>query len=82
MTAMHTVCVILPLRPACVCSFSPGLARPVAGSYDADTKTAGSCTLLVQQALPVLMCAHAAVDSDGDGTRCVFLEGGVGQADC
>jgi RNA 3'-terminal phosphate cyclase (ATP) len=39
--------------------FAPGPARgPVAGEgYEADTGTAGSCTLLVQQALPLLLFA-------------------------
>lgn len=40
-----------------LCSFEPG-PRPVsAGSFTADTKTAGSCTLMVQQSLPVLLFA-------------------------
>lgn len=36
-------------------SFTPGTTA--AGAYTADTKTAGSCTLMVQQALPCLMLA-------------------------
>jgi RNA 3'-terminal phosphate cyclase (ATP) len=46
--------------------FRPAAAkgRPLAGgAYKADTGTAGSCTLLVQQALPLLLFAAA----DGDG---------------
>jgi RNA 3'-terminal phosphate cyclase (ATP) len=36
-------------------NFTPG--PTAAGSYTADTKTAGSCTLMVQQALPCLLFA-------------------------
>lgn len=37
-------------------NFTPG--RTAAGTYTADTHTAGSCTLMVQQALPCLLFAQ------------------------
>lgn len=43
-------------------SFAPGLPPHAAGSFEADTQTAGSCTLLVQQALPVLLFAAGGTD--------------------
>lgn len=44
-------------------SFVPGPL--MAGSYLADTHTAGSCTLMVQQALPCLLFAEAAAAGAG-----------------
>ncbi|KAF8065648.1 hypothetical protein HT031_003249 [Scenedesmus sp. PABB004] len=38
-------------------ALTPGAGGAAAGAYVADTHTAGSCTLLVQQALPVLLFA-------------------------
>jgi RNA 3'-terminal phosphate cyclase (ATP) len=48
-------------------SLDPGAL--VAGSYAADTGTAGSCTLLVQQALPCMLFAGAAAGG-GQAAQC------------
>ncbi|KAG2424630.1 hypothetical protein HXX76_014355 [Chlamydomonas incerta] len=45
---------------------TPG--APTAGSYVADTKTAGSCTLMVQAAMPVCVFARPPLEANGGAT--------------
>ncbi len=47
-------CTRVELRPL----DGAGRMAPAVGSYEADAQTAGSCTLMVQQALPCLLFAR------------------------
>jgi RNA 3'-terminal phosphate cyclase (ATP) len=49
------------------------------GAYLADTGTAGSCTLMVQQALPCMLFATPAPEATADAAGCPLT--GVGAAD-
>lgn len=55
----------------------PGVrGMPAGGEFEADTRTAGSCTLMLQAALPCLLLATPGTETPGPSTS-VVLRGGT-----
>jgi RNA 3'-terminal phosphate cyclase (ATP) len=63
---------------SCRVSLAPG--RLLCGQYLADTGTAGSCTLMVQQALPCMLFATTAVPATPDTLLAGNSSGGAAAA--